>query len=304
MRRGRTDKSVITTEITETSDKQKSGGQVIGINLGWDFVAEHEWGINAINGEFGVPGKPERRRGLRSLVQDDLIGAEVRTVTTVPSGLKFYANLNGYTYLLFDDYFNWAKEEELTAERLNEMLKVYDDEELATAWCDNAFGIRIKNDILYTGTMVLEQIYKALVTKDAMIFLGGINNEKSNSFGNRGLVIAIRSQMPEAFLNRIKKADDDYLNLREAVTKTGIEEKLRISNKGYYALSPRWASEFKNIRDITTKHPVIFWLNPIEQQDNNYGWFSVEQLTDWIDGKGPIPKTTQTRDKHSKSKIL
>ncbi len=64
------------------------------------------------------------------------------------------------------------------------------------------------------------------------------------------------------------------------------------AKKGYYALQPMWASKIKSTKDgeIKTQYPVVFFLNPINQNECNFGWFTVEQLLDWIDGKGPIPK--------------
>jgi hypothetical protein len=31
-------------------------------------------------------------------------------------------------------------------------------------------------------------------------------------------------------------------------------------------------------------------FNPSLLKDNDSGWFTVEQLEEWIEGKGPIPK--------------
>lgn len=288
MRRSMSDKGVITSEIVEVADGRKTGGQVIGINLGWDFCAEHEWGVKDLNRAFGIPGKPERRSGVHGLVSGDLVGADTRTVTKVPKDLKFFENIDGYAYLFFSSSISWIveRESDLTAEglakRFDDALESSRDEDLSTAWSGNSFGIRMKNDALNLGTMVLGQIYEAFASRDAMIFFSG----KGNPFANKGLVLAIRSRVPEEILNQ----------MREAVEKTGIEEKLKANDKRYFALSPRWASSIKSTSDgeVKTTHPVIFWLNPMKQDQNNFGWFTVEQLTEWIDGKGPIPKTRST----------
>ncbi|MFA6407274.1 MAG: hypothetical protein WCV80_01030, partial [Candidatus Paceibacterota bacterium] len=60
------------------------------------------------------------------------------------------------------------------------------------------------------------------------------------------------------------------------------EDELKKAGIGYFALSPRWKDE--------TKKEIVFWLNPREQRENNYGWFSAADLKLWIKGKGPIPK--------------
>ena len=296
MRRGTSDKAVITSEIVETAGGGKSGGQVIGINLGWDFCAEHEQGLKGLKYSFGIPERAMRRRDVRRLVQENLVGANARTVTKVPRELQLL-ELGDYAYLIFAD-LHWMKKEDLTEKFLNDILEAYGDEELATAWSEGVdgsgqFGVRMKNDAFNLGTMVLGQIYEAFKRRDVMIFSMGTGS--NNPFARPGLVIAIRSRVPEEWLTKMKESDEDYLNLTEAAEKTGIEAKLKAAGKRYFALSPRWASSIKSTSDgeVKSQHSVIFWLNPHERE-NNFGWYTVEQLMDWIDGKGPIPKVRTT----------
>ena len=280
MRRATTDKKIIV---------KASDGQVIGINLGWDFIAEHEWGINTINRAFGIPGKPERR-----LLSGDLVGADVRTVTNVPAEFALFEAGYAYSYLLFDVSIGCMKDGELTVERLNKMLEAYKgDEELTTAWCRDSFGIRMKNNglgFINSGTSVLAQIYDAFANCDSMIFLGG--DDRNNVFARRGLTLAIRSRVTEEDLLQMREADKDYLDLVEAVEKTGIENKLAAAGKRYHRLLPSWTSDTSikpNGKLLKTTHPIFFWLNPVGQDRNSFGWYTVEQLLEWIDGKGPIP---------------
>jgi hypothetical protein len=273
---------IFTSDIIEAEDGRKSGGRVIAINLGSDFCAEHEWGIGGIKGSFGISDKPERRDH-----GGDLVGADVCTVTKVPDELKFFKDLDGYAYLLFTDSFHYTEEEDLTAANFNDMLEVRGDEELSTAWSNGSFGIRMKNDALGIGTTVLGQIYDAFTRCDVMIFLGG-----GQGIGNSGLILAIRSRVPEDSLDKMREAHESHLNLIEAVEKTSVEEKLRAAGKEFYALSPRWVSGFQLDDGVTTEHPVLFWLNPMEQDQNNYGWYTIEQLLEWIEDEGPIPKNS------------
>lgn len=276
-------KEVITSVITSTADGQKSGGQIIGINLGWDLCAEHERGIKYIKEAFGVPERPHRRTILK-----DIVGADARTIARVPRGLKFFEDVDGYAYLI---YTGAPSDADQSACNFNSCLEG-SNEDLETAWAEygncGQFGIRIKNDALNLGKIVLGQIYEAIKNHDAMIFLSC----SKNPFARAGLVIAVRSRVPEEHLLKMREADEDYLNLKEAAEKTGIKAKLEEAKKGYYALQPMWASKIRSTKDgeIKTQYPVIFFLNPINQKECNSGWFTVEQLLDWIDGKGPIPK--------------
>jgi hypothetical protein len=113
------------------------------------------------------------------------------------------------------------------------------------------------------------------------------------------LVLAVTSKVPEELNKGMVEGDLDFIKLEEAVKRTGIVEKLKkAGNKarnkstspytqtfGYYALSPKWEQ-----KDSNSKHPVVFFLNPMDQSNNNHGWFTVEDLELWIKGKGPIPK--------------
>lgn len=292
MRRGSQDAELITSQIVDQPEgNKKSGGQIIGVNLGWSFCAEHEWGIDGIRRAFGIPGEPERRRGTRDLMQSDLVGAEVRTITKVPKSLIF-REFESAVYLVYSSYY---EVEEPSQEYLDRMMEIRSDSEsdLQTAWSRGSFGIHLKkdqSDVLTTRTMVLGQLYEALRRKDAMIFIGG----RSNPFGNGGLVIAIRSRVPADALRQMKESDENYLDLIDAVEKvekeTGLKAKLEAAGRKYFYLSPRWAKDVQ-LNGETTEHPVVFWLNPYEQRKNNSGYYTVEQLLDWIEGKGPIPKS-------------
>jgi len=79
--------------------------------------------------------------------------------------------------------------------------------------------------------------------------------------------------------------DKELAKLYKDVEETGIKKKLENANLRYYALSPSRPN-----KNMKTKYNVMFWLNPQQQDIHNYGYFSVEQLEEWIEGKGPIPK--------------
>lgn len=274
------------------------GGQVIGINLGWSFAVEHEWGIRGIVDAFGIPGKP--RHGL--------IGADVRTITKVPKGLKLL-EFGDAIYLMYSSTLDpeWNKHSygghEPTVDDLNHWMEIYqNDNEISAAWSENDFGVRLRkthiDGVIPIHTAILGQIYEALQQKDAMIFLG----DRFGAFSNRGLIIAIRSRMPEYVLSQMKDNDENYLKLVDTVTKiereTEIKKKLKAAGKRFFALSPRWADENEKKK---TQYDIVYWLTPENQSDNNYGWFTVEQLLEWTKNKGPIPiqksATARTRSK-------
>jgi hypothetical protein len=108
-----------------------------------------------------------------------------------------------------------------------------------------------------------------------------------NPFSPGGLAIAIPSRIPAEQLVAMRDADVDRRTLLDAAASTGIEQRLEQAGLRWYALSPKWAAGEQAERTI---HKVVFWLNPQAQSKNNCGWFTVEDLDQWIAGEGPVPK--------------
>lgn len=269
--------------LTAGALTEAAGGQIVGIDFGADFTSEHERGIRDLKEAFGVLGVTQRHEGA-----GDIVGLDARAITLVPSGLEFIEDMEGHAYLIYTDPA-WSLDErrQWNAKDLDRILEVYDGEELSTAWDASSFGVRMKNDGLMLGATILGQIYEAIMKHDAVLFLAG----GDMVFSNAGLVVAIRSRIPKEQADKVKEGDEDYLRLLASAEKTGIAEKLDKAGLGYFALSPRWLPKAKPDDEsrFKTEYPVIFWLNPMNQQVNNYGWFTVEDLLAWIKGEGPIP---------------
>ena len=141
------------------------------------------------------------------------------------------------------------------------------------SWCDHGFAILVN----YQNKERIELIRDSILNRDAIIMLHG-----GGPFRNAGLCILIKSLVPEDFSIDMYEADNAYYKLRRAAEEIGIAKRLKEAGKNYFALSPKWKDD--------TQTEVIFWLNPMEQDKNNYGWFTVKDLEDWIKGVGKIPK--------------
>ena len=108
-------------------------------------------------------------------------------------------------------------------------------------------------------------------------------------------MLAVVSRLPKEIVDSMEAQSRDAEALKKAADKTGIVKRLEKAKESrprasgwtrpfsYYALSPRWTDD--------TKKSVVFWLNPMDQENNSSGWFTVQDLDDWIAGKGKIPKT-------------
>lgn len=267
-------------------------GVFSGVNLGADFCAEHEWGIKELKKLLGVPDFKD---------DDDhnyngLYGIERRRCSV--------SNKNCLTLKVEKDVHNliampeWRMKYFLDEPVDRRDLVFYGKEEMVTAWNESGFLIRVKGE---DNISKLKTIYHNMLEGKCAIWLGG-----GGVFMNAGLCIAIIDAVPEESLAVMRNADIDREKLYIAAAKTGIVQKIDEANEawcqmqevetgrhcydpkwGYFALSPRWANKEDRRK---TKHPVVFWLNPRHQDENNYGSFTVEQLEQWLQGKGPIPK--------------
>jgi len=248
-------------------------GLLLGVNFGADFTAEHEWGISPLKQYFGIP--------------DDIAvyGLARRKVTVVPDGLR---------WVTFDSVyhpFSWKPEErkETPLSNAGFVFRPYwydkhpEDhskngelfgEGLRAAWCDSNFGVvsseRGDIDALY-------DIFAELQKGNAVITFGD-----RKFIENPGLVIAVADRLPTPILEEWYTADKEWHDIRKEVEATGIEETLKAAGKRWFALSPR-----RDKKD----GGLMFWLNPCEQDKNNFGWFGLEDLREWAEDRGRIPMT-------------
>lgn len=253
-------------------------GVFVGVSLGADYCAEHEWGIEKLHNAWGIPYTDESKPGLLR-----------RTVTKMPTSYTSFLNIKTPLLLCLSYDFDLKTPEgtEKVKEHytkkhmelhLSKGFKDYPADELATAWSDSDFGIMATA----AHKDKLKELDGALRTGNAAMFLGG-----GQVFQNAGLRIVIASRVPEEGKKLLLDGDLDSFKLKAAAKATGIEDVLKKAAKGYFALSPRWATADDKER---TAHPVKYWLNPFQQDQNNFGWFTVEELQQWAENTGPVPK--------------
>jgi len=228
------------------------GGELLGINFGADYCAEHEWGIEKIRKAFGVP---ETGQGLIK-----------RQITLVPNTLEWvqFKNCEGF----------WIKPwRDGKIEDYNFPI----GKELYTAWSGKDFGVFSTNP---KEVSKLREVFEAIQRLDAAMWLGG-----GGVFKNAGFVICIASRLSKEMTDRWELADKESEKLKADFAATGIEEKLKKAGKGYYALTPRRGKG----------NSLMFWLNPMEQDRYNHGWYKLGELEQWIQNRGPIVKKNQDR---------
>jgi len=262
----------------------KSG--FIGIHFPADFTAEHEWGIKELKQSFGIPelkvNQPpfDIKRVKSTIVPETLLYQErhdpKQTGLVV---LKYSFELEGkniFKMRELDRGMYSVRERNVPPE--DHEYQVYDDIEASGAWSGGDFGIVANGN---KARKCIQKLQRAIGDRNICLFLGG-----GGGFENAGLNVIIADKIPKSQLEIMQEGFENAAKLHDAAHSTGIYD--LISKDQYFSLSPRWKG------DRETDYPTIFWLNPRNQDDNNYGWFTVEELKLWMEGKGPIPKTEDT----------
>lgn len=254
-------------------------GKLLGVSLGFDFCAEHEWGIKGIQAAFGLDTKKLGidKRAQTQEVKVHAFDFKAKCTYRTPEGKWKDRKFTAYA-LTTDCDMGWQKPEDWEANAKREFrFQAADKDLVAACWDEDAFAIATSNK--EHRDLLLE----AIKQKDTAI---GHLKTTLAAFENSSLGVFIRSRLPKELLDGCYAEDLDYQNLQKAAKDTDIYSK--VPTNRYHALSPKWLKDFK--KHSETKHPVMFWLNPTGQDENNCGWYTVEELEQWMKGKGPIPK--------------
>jgi len=230
-------------------------GTVIGINLGADYCAEHEQGIDGLKSKLGINVNADfglARRIVNEVkdlhwIESDLVGIVLN---------RFYSD---------DDFSSWVK---------FHTDRYYTKNKFEAGWSNTGFYLLTKkNDIKTIEKFKL--IYDALCNKNACIWMGG-----SEIFENAGFCIGIVDRMSPNIFNDWAVNDKKQHDLKDQFDKTGIEKFLKEANKKWFDLGPRLNRDGK----------MIIWLNPYDQDKYNSGYFTVDELKMWVKEKGPVIK--------------
>ncbi len=261
MRRGYHDTSIL-----------QDNNVVIGVNLGWDFAAEHEWGISEIRSAFGL--------------QSDKFGFEARRNTIVPNFL-FNRSIDSSELLVYSDYLDDDNPEGLNRQiesLVKGELRFYKGNEIVGAWDSHSFGVRInlkdKDDITkntYQG--IIRELYDSFQNKKGVItFCNG-----TGILSNKGLALLNYDRIPEELKDKFREDDraskEKKAKFRSLEEESGVFDLLEKSGKRFYSLS---------IREYDEDGSPLWWLNPAERGKYHAGWYHTEDLKKWAENKGPV----------------
>lgn len=282
------------TRIIRASD-----GTIWGAFLAGAGCAEHETDIRSLLRRFSID--PDGRM----IVGRSMTGPRTLARATGQITQTYHLDVekptkrtDKVTYLALDEYPLEGRNRQYAVHRYSP------ETELTGSWDEREFKLAAWND---EAKALLDLLASAAEKADIAIWTGNTPDLVNNPFSHAGLIIAIVSRMPEEARAAVDTSDAETAKLEEAVEATGIRDRIKARQKdlsswsygpAFHALAPRWTTSIRTVMRegeevaLETEHPVVFFLNPARQKDHNHGWFTVEELDLWLEGKGPIIRTT------------
>ena len=265
------------------------GNQVVGVTLSSDHVSEHEWGFEPLKMSLGVPGSQAE------------FGIDRRRIRVTPEGLRWHKFADGSEGFGFLSNYVWEKVEKVAppfrTRRVEPVYKIgpkkgqvkpgkptFESFGVAAAWDERSFLVRATKG---EEASKLREVWEAIVAGDAAIWISG-----GGPFGGHGLNIMIVSRIPQNFLDQMAEGDREEFEVQEYHKGTGIEKLLKDAGKGWFSLSPKRMPNGLIVRGteefLVPPGGIAWWLNPMDQRTNQYGWYNLEQLQAWARNEGPV----------------
>ena len=208
--------------------------------------------------------------GVPSLFGKKLMGADRRRMS-LNQGVS-YGVYHNVAHLSFSGSRSAKWLDHLIKDSAAELDRGHTDP--VTYWGESEFLIVSKDHAAVSA------IEKFITSGDAMMTL-------STEGLGVGLIIHSISNLPAEVRTGMVLIDESHDRLDVAVKKQDAAGMLNKHGLKYFALSPRWSNDEKEIK---------YWLNPYDQKQNNAGWYTFDELKLWTEGKGPIPIKDTTKE--------
>lgn len=263
----------------------QSTNQCFGFSLGFDFCGEHEFGARYIKSALGITQK------------DIPVGVEDRTATQVPGNLAFvtydhrsrdkrYKKTMPAAMLLCTSECR-SLDSYADATELAKALWVSFDVDFATdkkwyepqrhdivsTWsANNGFALHVRGE---------ENVQRLQELHDAMQRCAvSVADASIMGFKRKALSLVMNERLADEVKAEVRAQDEAFLRLHQTAEATGIEQTLEAAGKKWYALSPTWRDQEGS--------ELLFFLNPCEQKAYAHGWFTLDELKQWADNRGPV----------------
>ena len=272
----------------------------MGIALGYDYCAEHEWGVKELKRTCGIPEASKKNLGVVN-----------RTITKVPLIIFREERVKKDKYAVLYTGISWRSEKEnkeYTPSALGnykEDLKLNakwnaehpdtrgEKDNIITAWDGGSFGVAVMGE---KEVEWLKELKTAIEEKRLTIAVA--NLRARNPFAGSSLCLLITDRIPQELLDNMYMGDKEYFDREDYEKKIGMKKIIeKYGNKNGYnglhyfmACSPKWIDyEDKEAREeqkkkYNTNYDIMYWIN-YSDDDNNYGWYTVEEIKEWLTGK-------------------
>lgn len=283
-------------------------GKFIGIALGYDYCAEHEWGIEEIRRICEIPISSKKNMGIKSrtitkvpplVFKEEVVKRDTKRIKKNSYAILYTGSTwrtpeqqHEYTPHAFENYkesLNWnaewnAKHPDTRGDKDN----------IITAWSGSGFGIAVMGE---KEVEWLKELKTAIEEKKLTIAVA--NLRAKNPFAGSSLCLMITDRIPRETIDVMYRADKVYFDRQDYEEKIGMKKIIeKYGNKNgsnglhyFMACSPKWIDynneegtleEQKKKRN--TKYDILYWIN-YSDNDNNFGYYTVEEIREWLTGK-------------------
>jgi hypothetical protein len=288
----------------------------IGIALGYDYCAEHEWGIKDLKRICGMPEATKKNMGVKN-----------RTITKCPPLVfREETHKNKKFAILYTSSSTWQTQEELEKHTPHDFKNWVDDlfwnekwnkehpdtrgdkDNISTAWDGGSFGVTVMGE---KEVEYLKELKEALQKCNVTIAVA--NLRAKNPFAGSSLCLMITDRIPKETADAMYHGDKEYFDREDYEEKIGMKKIIeKNGNKnGYHAknyfcaCSPKWI-DYNNEEGTleeqkkkwNTKYDILYWVN-YSDDDENYGWYIVEEIKEWLTGN---KKLTEIRRANGRGK--
>ena len=284
----------------------------VGFSLGHDYCAEHEWGIKELRRRFAIPEGSNKNMGIKNrTITRNIENLVFKTETYKKQ--KFALLYTGYSCRTLKEseeniphcFTNYKQDilwnMEYKANHPSTTRKPKDP--IACAWDEEGFGIAVMGE---KEVGYLTQLYEAI--QKCNVAITHINLMPKNPFSNSSLSVLIVDLLPQEVLDQMYNADLEYYSRIDYEEKIGMAKiKTKYGNKNghdkknyYMACSAKWIdyddaeAREKRKKELKTKYDIWYWVN-YSDDDNNHGWYTVEEIREWLTGRKKLTEIRKVR---------
>ncbi len=271
----------------------------VGFALGYDYCSEHEWGTKELRRLCGMPESSKKNMGVAN-----------RKITKCPPFFfkeethkkkKFAILYTGKPWqkseelekYLPSDFTNWTESLTWNEKWNSEHPSKETKDNISTAWDEEGFGIAVMGE---KEVEYLKELKEALENLNVVIAIADFRAR--NPFAGSCLCVLIADRVPKDVTDMMFAGDKEYFDRVDYEEKIGMTKIIaKHGNKNGYnglhyfmACSPKWIDyedvehREKRKKEMNTKYDIMYWIN-YSDDDDNHGWYSVEEIREWLTGK-------------------